>query len=197
MAVMSTTINLSEVDRTADQPFELLPDGDFLLEVIASDPKVEGNNVSHSYTYSVIEPEELKGRRIYDWINLRNDTEWMQKKGQARWGNLCDSIGYDEAEEGIITDDEVLFFRPFMAKVLREAGGVSKAGKAFKPSNKVERFYKTTDKDAPEGAAIYPNQPPLAVAAAAPVAANNNARPATPAPASRPAGTKPWGKKAA
>lgn len=205
MARLNTAIDIANVDRSADQPFELLPDGDYLLEIMAIEAREDGNNQAHSYTYSVIEPEDQKGRRIYDWIDLQNDLEWKQNKGQARLGNLCDSIGYDPATEGILEDDDVLMFRAFMAKVERQPGGVSKAGKEFKPKNVVARFYKPTDKDAPEQASIYPNQPPLPEPKAAPKPANDN-RPASGdarttgnggAAASTGGKSRPWGKRAA
>ena len=200
MARLNTALNVEEIDRSADAPRELLPDGDFLMELSAIDQKIDGDNIAHSYTYRIVEPTEFEGRLVWDWIDLQNDLEWKQKKGQARLGNLCDSIGYDPISEGLLEDDEVLMFRVFMAKVVREAGGVSKAGKEFKPKNVVSRFYKPTDKDAPAAASIYENQPTLRETPA-PKAANDNRAPAAndnrrqeSQPAQRAAG-RPWGQK--
>lgn len=197
MARLNTALNVEEIDRSADAPRDLIPDGDYLMELVAIDQKIDGDNIAHSYTYEVIEPEEFKKRRVWDWIDLQNDLEWKQAKGQARLGNLCDSIGYDPISEGLLEDDEVLMYRAFMAKVGREPGGVSKAGKEFKPKNVVSRFYKPTDKDAPTAAAIYEHQPELRQPA--PKAANDNRAPAAndnrrqePAKA---AGSRPWGTK--
>jgi hypothetical protein len=202
MARLGTAIDIQDVDRSADMPRELLPFGDYLMELVAIDPKVDGANVSHAYTYEVIEPEEFKKRRIWDWIDLENPgMEWKVKKGWARLANLCDSIGYDTDKEGRLEDDEVLQYRAFMAKVIQEPGGVSKAGKEFKPKNVVSRFYKPDDKDAPAQANIYADQPALP---AAPTAANDNvaqrrgANDNAPAQAARPAaaaGARPWGAR--
>lgn len=194
MAKFDTGIDISEVDRSADQSRELLPWGDYLMELIAIDQKRDGNNVAHSYTYEVIEPEQFRKRRVWDWIDLQNDAEWKQKKGQARIANLCDSIGYDPVQEGILDDDDNLMFRAFMAKVVQEPGGTSRAGKDFKAKNVVDRFYKPADKDAPSAANIYEHQPELPASKSAP--ANDNRRPAAnqnqPAQQQAAAGSRPW-----
>lgn len=195
MAKLATAIDIAEVDRSADAPRELLPFGDYLMQLIAIDPKVDGNNIAHSYTYEVIEPVQYAGRRVWDWIDLQNDLEWKQAKGIARLANLCDSIGYDPVKEGILEDDEDLMFRAFMAKVGQEPAGVSKAGKPFKEKNVVTRFYKPDDKDAPVAASIYDHQPALPEPK---VAANDNRPAARPAqPAAPAAGNRPWGQRAA
>jgi len=194
MAEIGVKINLEEVDRSADQSFGLLPFGDYLLELTASGQYLDGNNLTQTHTYSVIEPEDYKGRFVFDRFDLQNDLEWKQKKGQARWANMCDSIGYDQVTEGVMSNDDVLYFRPFMAKVIQEAAGVSKAGKPFKESNKIERFYKTTDNDAPSGASIAEHQPKLVPKTAAP-ANDNKPAPAKTAAAAAPAARRPWGSK--
>lgn len=195
MARLNTAIDIDEVDRSADMPRELLPFGDYLMELSGIEVKEDGDNIAHAYTYEVLEPEEFKKRRVWDWIDLQNPgLEWKVKKGLARLANLCDSIGYDAAQEGRLEDDEVLMYRAFMGKVVQEPGGVSKAGKEFKPKNVVSRFYKPDDHDAPKGASIYADQPALSQ----PRPANDN-KPAATQQTSRPAaaatGSRPWGKK--
>jgi hypothetical protein len=190
MARLETALDIANVDRSADQPMDLLPVGDYLLELTAIEQKRDGASISHAYTYEVVEPEQYKKRRIWDWIDLQSEAgmEWKAKKGEARLANLCDSVGWDSAAEGVLDDDEKIMFRSFMAKVGQQAGGVSKAGKAFKPKNVVERFYKPDDADAPSGANIYADQPKLPAAPAA-----NDNKPA--AQAARPAAAAAGGVK--
>lgn len=197
MARLETALDIAAVDRSADQPMELLPFGDYLLELTAIEQKREGNNISHAYTYEVIEPEQFKKRRIWDWIDLQADPpfEWKAKKGEARIANLCDSIGWDSSVEGPLDDDEKIMFRSFMAKVVQLPGGVSKKGSAFKAKNAVDRFYKPDDADAPSAAGIAAVQPKLPDA---PAANDNKPQPtARPAAASAAAGgakKNPWSK---
>lgn len=196
MAEFGINIDLQDVDRTADQSFGPLPFGDYILEIVASAAVGDAQNYTQTYTYSVIEPEDYKGRFVFDRFDLTSDLEWKAKKGLARWANMCDSIGYDQATEGKITNDEVLYYRGFMAKVIIEPAGVSKAGKPYKESNKVERFYKPTDKDAPEGASIAAVQPTLTPKATT-AAANDNKPAARPAAAAAERPKTPWGAKKA
>ncbi|MBY3543629.1 DUF669 domain-containing protein [Rhizobium laguerreae] len=189
MARLGNTFNATEHD-TEQNDFELLPNGTYKLEVTASDLKEEGNNLTLAITYDVVEPEQYKSRKIFAYIDLQHNESDKQERGQREFAKLCRAVSLDNVD-----DSEELHFLPFFAKVKRGEAGVSKAGRAYKARNSIQRFFYPTDDqgnpvDAPEPA-IDANQP----ARAAP--ANDN-RPAPaaakPAAAAAPAGRRPWGK---
>ncbi len=214
MAKFGLNIAISDIDRSVGKSYELLPDGHYVLELSAIDDKTEGNYVSRSYTYEVQEPEEFKGQRVWDWIDLGIDgvdPTWKEDKGRARLSQLCDAIGYDVETEGVelsngtrvLDDDEVLLYRQFLATVKRFPAGVSKAGKPFKASAKAVELWDPKSPKCPEGPSIFAHQPviateaPTPAPASAPAARPAAARPANDNAAPRAAGAKPWGKKAA
>lgn len=172
---------------TDPQEFELLPDGIYRLEVIASEVKEEDNgNKQVPVTIGVIEPEAYANRQIRLWIDYEHNDAEKQARGQRDLASLCRAIGVFEPE-----NTEELHLISFTARVKKGTAGVSKAGNPYKARNSISRYYYPDEGNVPE--------PFVDHAAARPAAANNNHRPAanqnnaaTPAKA---AGARPWGKK--
>lgn len=218
MARFTSAIDLEETERSTGGggSFELMPFGDYLMELTAINVKDIDGGTAHEYTYEVIEPAQFAKRRIWDTMMLGHpsNTAWV-KVSEGRIASLADSVGFDAMKEGELdprdgkyklVDDDVLLYRAFMAKVVQEAGGVSAKGKEFKESNKVSHFYNPTDANAPQAASIYAVQPePLKRGGkAAPVAANDNrqqaSRPAAsndnrPAAGAAGGARTPWGQR--
>ncbi len=177
--------NAQEHD-TEQRDYENLPDGIYALEVVQSEVAAtsKGDGTILKLRYSVIEPEQHKGRLIFGNITLENPNAQAQEIGQKQLASLCRAIGLSEIE-----DSEELHFQRFVAKV-----GLSKerkvGDKVYSPRNEVKRFYFPDADDMPEigVTAANDNHP-------APRAANDN-RPA-PATQQKPAGSRPWGRKAA
>lgn len=172
---------------TEPQEFELLPDGIYRLEVIASEVKEEENgNKQVPITIGVIEPENYKNRQIRLWIDYEHNDAEKQARGQRDLASLCRAVGVFEPE-----NTEELHLIAFTAKVKKGAAGVSKAGNPYKARNSISRYYYPDEGNVPEPFVD-------ASAAARPVAANNNQRPAanqnSAAPA-KAAGNRPWGSK--
>lgn len=182
MARLGTTFKATDHD-TDQNDFELLPNGVYKLKVTASEVKEEGNNVTLSLTYDVIEPESYKGRKIFAYIDLQHDDADKQGRGQRDFAKLCRAVEVNDVD-----DSEHLHFLPFVAKVKKGEAGVSKAGRAYKARNSIQRYYYPDEGNAPEPA-VDANQP---------APANDN-RPAPAQAAGRPAaaagGSRPWGQK--
>jgi hypothetical protein len=214
MARLNTAIDISEVDRSAGGggSFELMPFGDYVLELSAITPETIDGGTAHKYTYEVIEPEQFAKRRIWDTIMLAHPTNvgWV-KASLGRLAKLSDAVGFDAEREGELdpmdgkyklVDDDVLLYRAFLAKVVQREGNAKGDGTKYKDDNEVIDFYNPNDPGCPAGPSIYDVQPAILPArgkkkAAAP--ANDNrpaARPAA-AQAAKPAGSRPWGSKAA
>lgn len=200
MAALGKAFDATEHDTTQREYAGELPNGIFKLEIEASEvkPTSTGSGTFLATTVSVVEPEEFKGRKIFNNnYNLENSNPKAEEIGKKQFASLCRAIGIDSVE-----DSEELHFRAFVAKVGRGKPSVGKDGKNYPGRAEIKRYYFATDDqgnsiDLPE-LAIDEIQP----AEEAPVAANDNkpaaqrhaASQAAPAAA---AGAKktPWGAK--
>ena len=184
MAALGKKFDATAFD-TEPQEYELVPDGTYRLEIIASEVKEENGNKQVPITIGVIEPEEYASRQIRLWIDYEHSDADKQARGQRELAQICRAVGVNDPE-----NTEELHLISFTAKVKKGTAGVSKAGNPYKARNSISRYYYPDEGNAPE--------PFVDVAAAAPArppAANQNARPAASAAPVKAAGAKPWGKK--
>lgn len=189
MAALGKTFDPTEHDTTQTD-YELLLNGIYRLEVSAADIKEEGNNKSLNLAVDVIEPEDYAKRKFFVWIDIEHDDPEFQERGQREFARLCRAI-----ELGVVDDTDELLFKPFTARVKKgEAGVGKKSGKPYKARNSIQKYFFPDEGPLPkpEIDAVQPTP-----AKAAPVAANQNARPAAAAPAAKAAGSKPWGARKA
>lgn len=184
-------ISINPQDHSTDQnDFELLPNMNARLEVVASETRNEGNNLSLNLTIEVIEPEEFKGRRIWQWIDYQHSDPERQGRGQRDLSKLCRAMQH----EGALEDSEQLHFVSFAAQIEQRPAGVAKStGNPYKASNKIKRYWYPDENNTPE-IGVISQQPAAAAQRPAndnrPAAANTN-KPAQPAKA---AGARPWSK---
>lgn len=187
MARIGVKVEATE-ENTKQRDFTNLPDGDYLLEVTANDVKIKNEgrsdqSVNVSLTIDVIQPEEMKGRKLFANYNLEHPNAQAMEIGKDQFACLLRALGMQESPE----DGDELMFKEFMAKV--GMGKDSKTKNAdgspqYPARNELKKYY-------------YPdegNMPTPAITA--PTPANDN-RPATtaakPAAAAAAGGRKPWG----
>lgn len=192
MAVLGKKFDATAHDTTQSDYAEL-PNGIYKLEIEVSEVKETSNGKGTvlKVTNVVVEPEEYKGRKLFNNYNLENESAQAQEIGQKQFAALCRAIGVTEVE-----DSEELHFRAYTARVA--LGRASKDGQ-YPARAEIKRYYFEDEGNVPEPA-IDDVQPTAKPAATRPAAANNNQRPAanqnTPAAAAaKPAGARPWGKK--
>lgn len=185
MASLGNKFNAQDIDTT-QRDYENLPDGIYSLEVIQSEvsPTSAGTGTMLKLRYSVVEPDQYKGRLVFANINLENPNSQAQEIGQRDLASLCRAVGLAEIE-----DSEELHFKVFTAKVGLSKARTGKDGKTYDPRNELKKFFFPDSDDMPE----------IGVTAGAPTPANDNkpAAPAKAAPAAAAAGGKsrPWGAK--
>lgn len=175
--------------NTEQRDYSNLPDGIYKLEVSASEIKTGDNGTGLNLTLDVIEPEALKGRKLFNYINIEHKNVQAQEIGQRELASLCRACGLDS-----IDDSEELHFVAFTAKIgmgkdskEKNADGTPK----YAAKNEIKRYYFPDQGDLPE--------PEVTGPATAPSPANDNRRPAAndnrPAAAPAAEGKKrPWGK---
>lgn len=195
MAQLGTKFDAQNYDTEQRDSFENLPNGTYALEVIQSEVAAtsKGDGTMLKLRYSVVEPEEYKGRLIFDNITLENPNATAQEIGQRRLASLCRAVGLSEIE-----DSDSLHFIRFVAKVGLSKQRTGKDGKVYEPRNEVSRYFFEDADDMPE------------IGITAPPAANDNSKPANDnrpqAGDARTTGnggaaatgkSRPWGKRAA
>lgn len=190
MASFGRKIDATAVDTTQTE-YADLPDGIYSLEVIQSEvaPTTKGDGTLLKLRYSVVEPEEYKGRLLFGNITLENPNAIAQEIGQKALASLCRAIGLSE-----ISDSDELHFQRFVAKVgLGKPSKEKNADGSPKYPARVElrKFFFPDSDDMPEigitGPAPANDNKPAARAA-------NDNKPA-PTAATGTAGKKrPWGK---
>lgn len=180
---------------TTQTDYAELPNGIYKLEIEASDvvPTKAEDGTILKVTNVVLEPEDYKGRKIFNNYNIENKSAQAQEIGQKQFAALCRAIGVGEVE-----DSEDLHFKAYTARVA--LGKPSKDGQ-YPARAEIRRYYFEDEGNVPEPAidAVQPAAPATTAPAARPAAANNNHRPAAnqnAAPvAAKAAGARPWGKK--
>lgn len=185
---------------TEQRDYEDLPTGIYKMEIEATDvvetgPEDARTGTGLKYTASVIEPEELKGRKFFGFINLENKNTTAQEIGQRDFACLRRACQLDEIE-----DSEDLQFIEYTVKLGMgkpskkvHPAGHPQAGQPMYPARlEVKRYFFPDEGNIPEPA-IDDNQP-----AAAAKPANDNRQAASndnaPAKAAAAGGAKkrPW-----
>ncbi|GAA5543787.1 DUF669 domain-containing protein [Brucella sp. NBRC 113783] len=183
MARLGSTFDATKHDTTQSDYSEL-PNGDYELEIEASEVKEGANGTGLKTTMTVLRPEEYQGRKVFNFYNLEHKNAQAQEIGQRQFASLCRAIGVSEVE-----DSEELHFKAFTAKI--GLGKPSKDGQ-YPARAEIKKYYFPDEGNVPQPS-IDANQP-VAQARPAndnrPAAANSN----KPAPAAAAAGKKrPWG----
>lgn len=195
MAALGKAFNATEHDTTQREFAGELPNGIFRLEIEASEVKAtsKGTGTYLATTVTVVEPEEFKGRKIFNNnYNLENDNPKAQEIGQKQFASLCRAIGVSSVE-----DSEELHFRAFVAKIGRGKPSVGNDGKSYPGRAEIKRYF-FPDEEMPE-LSIDEVQPAEEAAAPAndnrrPAANDNAARPAAASAAAGGAKKNPWSK---
>ncbi|MFU0504150.1 DUF669 domain-containing protein [Pseudaminobacter sp. NGMCC 1.201702] len=193
MAKFGVSIAVTE-ESTEQREFPDLPSGVFKVEISAAEVrrKNEGEQdetAGFNATFDVIEPEELHGRKFFNYYNLTHPNPEAQRIGQEEFSRLRRALGFGDVDADMEEQDVIDEMR--LVPLIVTYG----MGKDSKKKN-------------PDGTPKYPAQmgirrywypdlndaPPIGVAAAA----NDNrpaakvvAKPATPAATG---GSKPWKK---
>lgn len=183
MAALGKRFDATAHDTTQSDYSEL-PNGVYRIEIEASEVKATSNGKGTilKVANSVIEPEAFAGRKLFNNYNIENESAVAQEIGQKQFASLCRAIGVSDVE-----DSEDLHFKAYTVRIA--LGKPSKDGQ-YPARAEIKRYFFEDEGElpTPEIDAVQP-------AKAAPVAANNNQRPA--ANQNNPAATKaavnrPW-----
>lgn len=142
--------NAEEVEPNAAP--EALPAGDYVAQVVGSEvkPTASGSGEYLKLEIEILSPG-FSGRRVFDQLNIRNDSPEAERIGRAQLSALCHAIGVMR-----VTDSQQLHGKPFTIKL------AVKEDPQYGKQNKVKGYKAATA--TPQAAPIHP-------AASAPAAA--------------------------
>lgn len=195
MARFGVSIAVTEESTEQRAEYDNLPNGVYRLEISAAEVKRKNENTPQEAsgfkcTFDVIDPEELRSRKIFGYYNLQNPSVQAETIGRKEFSQLRRALGFGDVDENQEEQEVIDEMRlvPFVATV-----GMGKDSKdknadgtpAYPASNEIKRYWYPDLNDAP----------PIGVTAAA----NDNrqaakvvAKPATPAAAAKK--KNPWEK---
>jgi hypothetical protein len=169
----------------ARDDYSLMPECDVIAQMTESDIKENSKKTGDvlASVFTVIYPDEFKGRKLFGNINVRHNSAEAQRIGQIELANLKAAIGLQNTQ---IQDTLQLHNKPMGLHIKIELGNGQ-----FKDKNVIFDYFPADqyqDRN-PNGHTAAPVPAPApAPAAAAP----------TPPPAPAPAANKaPWLRKAA
>lgn len=198
MAKFGTTIRVTEESTEQRTEFDKLPNGVYRLEISAAEVKRKNEGTQQESsgfkcTFDVVDPEDLRGRKLFGFYNLSHPSAQAQEIGQKQFSQLRRALGFGDVDAEMEEQDVIDEMRlvPFVATV-----GIGKDSKEknadgssqYAANNEIKRYHYPDLDDAP----------PIGVVAAAndnSAAAKVTAKPVTVAakPAAA-AGSKPWKK---
>jgi Protein of unknown function (DUF669) len=173
MAKLGGTFDASSVEPNA--PLEALPPGDYVAQILQSEMRVTkaGTGQILWLDMEVLEGP-LKGRHVYDQLNLINPNPTAEEIAQRTLSAICHAVGKLQ-----VADSEELHFQSLLVRVAVKPNGYNEV-KGYKPVKQVAAAGASTP-------AVVPSQP--APSSVSPVAAQ-----ARPAPAAN--STAPWKRSA-
>lgn len=168
------SFNAATVDPQTS--FDPIPQGQYLVMVIDSTiaPTKNGNGQLLKLTHEVVEPQEFKGRKIFDNINIQNQNKVAEEIGQRQLSSICHAVNQID-----ITETAQLHNIPFGVKVVIEEQ------QGYQPRNQVKGYYNSDGSDIKGGGQAAPAQ-----AASRPAKTQEEPVQAEPAPAA--GSTPPW-----
>jgi hypothetical protein len=146
MAKLDRSVRASDHDTV--QRGATLPDGIYELEVEGTEVKKSNKGgTGINVTYEVYLPEQYKGRKFFQWINVKvPGSPKAEEIGEQELAKLIKAVGIPEDDE--VDDTEELHGKPFLARVGLEN---LKEGDTNQPKNKIWRyFYPDEEQPQPE-----------------------------------------------
>jgi hypothetical protein len=173
MAKLGGTFDASSVEPNA--PLEALPPGDYKVQILQSEMRATkaGTGQILWLDMEVLEGS-LKGRHLYDQLNLINPNPTAEEIAQRTLSAICHAVGKLQ-----VSDSEELHFLPTVVKVAVRPNGYNEV-KGYKPVKQV--------------AAAGASAPAAVPSRAAPSSVSPAAAQTRPAPGA--SSTAPWKRSA-
>jgi hypothetical protein len=174
MASLGNNFDPNAVEPDTGGRGDPIPEGRYVLQVIESDvvDNKKGTGQILKLTLEVFDGP-LKGRKMFENINITNESVQAQEIGQKQLSALCHAAGITT----VVSDSQELHYQPFEADVSIEGARSKPGGGEYPPQNRIKKYHFA----GAEGAAPATPAARPAAARTAPPAANTG---------------RPWTRKA-
>jgi hypothetical protein len=126
MAKLGGTFDASGVEPNA--PLEALPPGDYKVQILQSEMRVTKAGTGQILWLDMeVREGPLKGRHVYDQLNLINPNPTAEEIAQRTLSAICHAVGKLQ-----VADSEELHFLPLLVRVAVKPNGYNEV-KGYKP----------------------------------------------------------------
>jgi hypothetical protein len=170
MAKLGGTFDAASVEPNA--PLEALPPGDYRVQILQSEMRVTkaGTGQILWLDMEVLEGP-LKGRHLYDQLNLINPNPTAEEIAQRTLSAICHAVGKLQ-----VADSEELHFQPLLVRVAVKPNGYNEV-KGYKPVKQVAATGTPPPANGPVASQPGPGSVPAAGAQVRPAPAANTTAP--------------------
>ena len=101
MAQLPDVFNAKDSEKMGS--FEPVPAGWYIAQIVKSEYKATAAKTGHYLTcqFKIVEPEEHKGRVVFNLMNLDNPNQTAVEIATKELGSLCEACGIDELEDSV------------------------------------------------------------------------------------------------
>jgi hypothetical protein len=134
VAELGFTFNANDVAPRV--PFEPIPAGDYKVWITDSEMKAtqKGDGQLLKLEMEIVEGD-LKGRKIWDQLNLVNQNEDTVRIAYATLSSICRAVG-----EMLVSTSDPLHFKPMIIKVAYVPAGKDKNGVERQAQNQIKGY---------------------------------------------------------
>jgi Protein of unknown function (DUF669) len=126
MAKLGGTFDATGVEPNA--PLEPLPPGDYEVQILQSEMRVTKAGTGQMLWLDMeVLQGPLKGRHVYDQLNLINPNPTAEEIAQRTLSAICHAVGKLQ-----VADSEELHFQPLLVRVAVKPNGYNEV-KGYKP----------------------------------------------------------------
>jgi hypothetical protein len=170
MAKLGGTFDATGVEPNA--PLEALPPGDYKVQILQSEMRVTkaGTGQMLWLDMEVLEGP-LKGRHVYDQLNLINPNPTAEEIAQRTLSAICHAVGKLQ-----VADSEELHFQPLLVRVAVKPNGYNEV-KGYKSVKQAAAAGPRTSPDGPVASQPAPSSASAVVAQTRPAPAANSTAP--------------------
>lgn len=149
------------------KPFDPVPTAwyDVMITGTEEKPTQSGDGRYLALELTIVAPEEFKGRKLFDRLNLRNPNPTAQKIAEETLSAICHAIGVIQVQQ-----KEQLHDKPLQAKAVLKPAGPGGDGQYYEARNEVKGYRAAGPATATAATVVQNNALPPAQVAAAPAA---------------------------
>ncbi len=119
-------------------PFEAVPTGWYTTMITATEDTPVQNNPENSYLlveHTILLPEEFKGRKVFDRLNLKNSNPVASEIAYRSLSAICHAIGVIQ-----VTDAAQLHNLPMLTKISLKPAGPDNGGVYREAGNDIKGY---------------------------------------------------------